>query len=259
MPLPEVVEKLEDVPEGARGAYVPDADGKHFRLDREDSGDDAAALKRALARATADRKKYEVQLEQFKDFDPERYRQLLEADTAREKEEAEKKGHYEKLLKQREDAWKKDEEKYKGDLAESERELEIQLVDAEVSRLMGTPELKGFADPILAHLKVKHLVKVVKENGRRRVQILDADGDERVNAKTGAPLTLAELLHELRADAVWGRVFEGNGANGSDAAPQSGSRGTARVKSLKDLKSDKEKSEFITAHGLEAFQSLPRE
>jgi hypothetical protein len=66
---------------------------------------------------------------------------------------------------------------------------------------------------------VQRLTRVVEQDGEYAVQIVDAKGDPRINAK-GEPLTISDLIKEMKADVnIYGRAFEGSGLSGSGTRP----------------------------------------
>jgi hypothetical protein len=56
------------------------------------------------------------------------------------------------------------------------------------------------------------------------VVVVDAKGDPRVNGK-GEPLTIADLIEEMKANEIYGRAFEGSGQSGSGTRPNNGLAG----------------------------------
>lgn len=226
MPLPVVVETLEAIPEAAREFYRQDADGKRFILDAEDvspNGEDLGTLKRALEREKAEKRKWLRVAEEKGAVDPEEYKALKAEKEAREREEAEKKGHYDKLLAAKDALYAKEREALDAERRAALAAVEEYVVDAQATAaIVG---LKG--KPKLLLPLVKAQLKAVKgEDGRYRVAVLDADGEERRNPKTNASLSIAELVAEMKADPEFGGAFESSGATGGGASgAQAGARG----------------------------------
>lgn len=226
MPLPAVVESLDAIPEPVREFYRQDADGKRFILDAEDvstGGEDLGALKRALEREKAERRKYARLAEERGTVDPEEYKALKAEKEAREREEAEKKGHYDKLLAQKDALYAKERE-----ALELERRAALAAVEEYVVDAQATAAIAAHSGiPRLLLPLVKAQLKAVKgEDGKYRVAVLDADGEERRNPKTNAPLSIAELVAEMKADPDLGSAFKSSGATGGGASgAQAGARG----------------------------------
>lgn len=96
--------------------------------------------------------------------------------------------------------------------------LEKYLVDATATAEIAAA--KGSADLLLPH--VQRFVKVVEEDGQYHTRVVDAKGDPRVNGQ-GDPLSIKDLVSEMRQSPVFGRAFEGSGVSGSGTQPsQSG-------------------------------------
>lgn len=106
--------------------------------------------------------------------------------------------------------------------ANMQRTLESYLVESEASRILA--EAKGSPALLMPHIKGS--VKVLSENGKYVVRVVDAEGDPRISAQTGNPLTLSELVNELKSHAEFGKAFEPSGTTGSGTRP--GMAGTAR-------------------------------
>ena len=226
MPLPAVVESLDAVPESVREFYRPDADGKRYLLDAEDvapGGEDLGALKRALEREKAERRKYARLAEERGAVDPEEYKTLKADKEAREREEAEKKGHYDKLLAAKDAMYAKERETLENERRAALLAVEEYVVDAQATAAIAA---HGGIPKLLLPL-VKAQLKAVKgEDGKYRVAVLDADGEERRNPKTNAPLSISELVAEMKTDPEFGGAFKSSGASGGGAtAAASGARG----------------------------------
>lgn len=216
MALPAVVESLDAVPENAREFYRQDADGKRFILDAEDAanGEDLGALKRALEREKAERRKYARLAEERGGVDPEEYKALKAEKEAREREEAEKKGHFEKLLAQKDALYAKEREALELERRAALLAVEEYVVDAQATAAIA--QHNGVPKLLLPLVKAQ--LKAIKgDDGKYRVAVLDSDGEERRNLKTNAPMTISELVAEMKADPEFGGAFKASGATGGGA------------------------------------------
>ena len=249
MTLPAVVDNLEAVPEPVREFYRADADGKRFILDAEDMGTGAEEMRRALARVKDDNRKKGDTLSRYAALgkSPEEIENLLARETERERAEAEKKGQFDKLLVQKDEQYTKELSKKDAERTAALSLVERYVLDAEIAKAVAAH--KGMLK-LLAPL-VKAQLQALSENGIYRVAVVDADGDERHNPKTNAPMTVAELVAEMRNDPDLGRAFESSGTTGGGAAATG-----ARPSGLKtvsraafDEMSPIDKKEFIAAKG----------
>lgn len=80
--------------------------------------------------------------------------------------------------------------------------------------------LKG--DPELALPFVRNQVKVQEEDGKFNVFVVDQSGDRRYSAATGQPMSIKELVAEMRADKRYGRLFDADAPNGGGMTPGGG-------------------------------------
>lgn len=209
MPLQLIVDSLDTVPEPLRPNYVKADDGK-FRLDL-DGYEDPSNLKSALQKEREAAKAATKQAKAWVDLGktPEEISALL-AKQAQEEEAALKgAGQWDKLKGQMLDQHKAELSKRDDALTKARARLERHLVDAQAVAAIAAH--KGVSALLLPH--VKAAVKVVEDGDELVVRVVDAAGNPRVNAK-GEFLSIADLVGEMRQDAVFGRAFEPSGATG---------------------------------------------
>jgi hypothetical protein len=253
MALKAIVDSLEVVPEAVRSEYEA-KDGK-FVL-KVEGAEDVTGLKKNRDEILSEKQKVAAELEKYKGLGlaPEKIKELADAALKAEEEKHKAEGNWDTLkttLNQQ----------HANQLAEKEtaisgltKTVESLMVDSVAAQEFAAQ--KGESLLLLPH--VKGHTKVVQKDGKFIVQVLDDAGQPRISpAGNGNPMTIAELVTEMKADTRFGRAFDGSGASGS-GAPKDGSRsGTGAVKSLADLKSAKAKSDFIDQFGLDAFKALP--
>jgi hypothetical protein len=105
--------------------------------------------------------------------------------------------------------------KWKSQTESLETEINSYLVDnvamAEIMALKGVPQLLM---PV-----IKGRVKVQKgDDGKRQVVVLNDKGEARFNG-SGDPLSIADYVKELQADATYGRAFEKSVKDGGGTQP----------------------------------------
>lgn len=258
MPLPPVVEDLNTIPEPLRAAYVQ-REGKYVLDTDADAHPSVQALKNAYERVKQESQQHRERLKQFGDVDPQTVQQLL-----REREEAEQKraaaaGEFEKLKTQLVERHQTELKKVQDRAKLLEDALYHAL--AESAAVKEIVAAKGSATLLLPHVR-KHIRVIEDESAtdiaeRFRAVVVDAKGTPRVGDANGTPMSIAALVAELRDNPEFAGAFMGSGSSGSGATgtTTAGPAGTVRTRA--DLKSDKEKSDFIAKHGYEAFVKLP--
>lgn len=107
-------------------------------------------------------------------------------------------------------------------LTKMQATLETYLVEAEAAKIIA--DAKGSPALLMPH--IKGCAKVVEENGKYVVRVVDAEGEPRYAAATGAHMTLSDLVGELKAHAEFGKAFEPSGTQGGGMRP--GSSGSPR-------------------------------
>jgi hypothetical protein len=85
---------------------------------------------------------------------------------------------------------------------------------AEIVAAKGIPEL------VLPFVKPR--VRVVEENGASMVYVLDDAGDRRFSRVTGLPMSVKELIDEIKADKRYSRLFDAEVKSGGGNEPSSG-------------------------------------
>ncbi len=174
---------------------------------------------------------------------------MLTAQAKSDEDRAAKAGEWDKLRAQMNEKHATDLKTKDETITAMRRRLEAELVDAKAVAAIAAA--KGVPELLLPHVQ-KH----VKVDENFTVQVVDAKGDPRVNGK-GEPLSISDLIAEMRANEIYGRAFEGSGQSGSGTRPTNGSAGGTGVTRRSELKSNKDISAYVDAHGLPAYQALP--
>lgn len=124
--------------------------------------------------------------------------------------------------------------------------LKEQVARAEIIALKGVPEL------ILPAINA--VTRVVEKDDDFVVEVLDDKGNVRIGDGKGTPMTVKQLVAELRNSETYGRAFEGDGKQGSGKLPGSGG-GTATLK--RSLMTPEQKHAYQQEHGQQAYLKLP--
>jgi len=111
-----------------------------------------------------------------------------------------------------------------AELATMTASLEHHLIVSEATRAI--TEAKGV--PELLMPAIARQVKVQKVGARFVVTVVDEDGDARISATSGHPMTIADVVKELKTSPTYGRAFESEVASGGGKQPvQQTGRATA--------------------------------
>ncbi len=224
MALKAFVETIDTVPEAARGFYK-ETDGK-FVLDVEPVDgyalEDVSGLKGTLGKEMTLRKKLEKDVLKFKDIDPDKAREALtkleelgNIDPAKDAD---------KIVSERLEAAKRQlVEKHgeeiktrEGRIGQLTKTVESLLIDQAATAALA--DAKGSVELLLPHVQ-KH-TRVRETDGRFVVEVVDRDGNARIGNSKGDPMTIAELVLEMRGSDTFGRAFEGSGHAGSGTPPK---------------------------------------
>lgn len=252
MGLKAFVNDINEVDESARGFYVQD--GERYKLDAEGllTDGDVSGLKSALQKERDRAKQLEKLAKSAEGVDIEEYQRLREEAEQRSQKEAEKKGEWDKLREQLVKNHQKEIESRETKLSTMQKSLESYLIDAnataEIAGLNGIPGL------LLPH--VKSQLKVVEQDGKYVVRVVDSDGDVRIDAKSGEPMSIKQLVAEMRDSETFAPAFKGSGASGSGTPPNS-SAGRAGHGVKRGQMTQQQKAAFIHEHGRDAYRQLP--
>lgn len=232
MPLPLVVDKIDAVPEPVRGEYT-EKDGK-FYLGVIPGGGlevaDVGKLKSALASERKAKAEYETRLKDYDGLDAAKAREALETlsqlgDIKELKSLDEKLAARERQLSEKFEADRKALEKKFG----SEREALGKTVETLTGQLANTMidsaaskainDAKGSIELLLPIVKQSTRMRRDEKTGRVFVEIVDANGEVRPSPASGStdPMTIKELVEELRNNPSYARAFDGTSSTGGGA------------------------------------------
>lgn len=258
MPLKGVVESLDSVPEPFRAEYKQGEDKKFYL--QTDLQDQLQAVNANKAEILEEKRKLADKMRQYEGIDPEKYKAAEQKLKDIETKELEKKGEFDKLLEQHKKGFTEELGKKDTTIKELSAGLSHELINSRVSSLMATDdEVKGVPDLVLP--EVTRQTRVERQgDGSYKVVVLMPDGTTpRLSPDNkGGMMTLKELLVELKS-GKYARAFDGSGSSGSGAPANAGGAGggTSTITARDQFTSDKQKSEWLDKHGLEAFEALP--
>ena len=221
MAIPAMFDNSEDIPEGLGDYYVAGEDGK-FRLQVEPvSGlelSDTAALKNALSRERSNAQNAAKALKAFEGMDAEAAREAMgkveeianfnpeqkveEAIRAREKQIFAK--------------HKSEIERVQGESDLLRTQLSDNLVTSAAAKAIS--EAKGAVDLLLPHVLQSAKLRQTA-TGNFIVEVVDTEGNPRVGDAQGNPMTIPQLVDEMRASDGFSRAFEPTGATGAGTSP----------------------------------------
>lgn len=221
------VESLEKVPEQFRGIYTEGQDGKYVVGENYKGVVEAVSgLNKSLKAARAEAKaKTPVDLSPLADYGktPE---EIKTAFATKQKEledqiagkSGEAKLNLEKIREEMAAAHAKDLEKAKtrGDA------LQNQLYGLLVKNTATSAIAEEKGDIELLMPFIQNQVKVIEEDGEFKAFVVDASGDRRYSGVTGQPMTVKELVKEMKANEKYGRLFESDNPEGGGGMPPRG-------------------------------------
>lgn len=254
-----VVDNLDSVAEEHRSLYV-ERDGK-FHL-KVEGYEDPTPIKRNLEAARRSERELKRKIEAWEKIGKteEEIAALIAKHEERELTESERKGEWEKLKQQLVEKHAGELQKFQNKIGELEKQLiakdgTIHELLVETAADAAIAEHEG--DPDLLKPFVLRQLKVVAEDGQKpSVKIYDPTGTLKMNSK-GEPMSVSELVSDMRQNEKFGRLFKGTGTTGSGANPPIGGNKPPSTQRRSDFKTEKERAAFVDKFGLPAYNALP--
>ena len=241
--------------------YEAGEDGK-FYLSLEGLDDHAGVrgMKSALTRLKTEEARLKKQLGVLPEgITPEEVAAMV-ADRAKAAEEkAKAAGQWDDLKRQLTEQHAKALQKEQQRLAMREAFIRKLVVENEAVRTLAEAGATKAGIRLLLPHVMNSLEAVPVEEGdafSMQVTVKGPDGKPRLSpAGNGSPMALPELVKEMRQHEDFALAFEGTQSGGS-GAPPSTAPGAGGVRTLADLKTASERAEYISKHGLDAFNKL---
>lgn len=250
------VDNLDAIDEAHKALYEKDGDKFRLKIDGLPQPEDTTNLKTALQK---ERKAAAEAAKRAKEYEglgltAEEIAALVEEKKKKDENDAKRAGDFEKLKAQMNEKHAAELKAREDAVSRMRGTVEKYLINSEATAAIAAE--KGIPDLLLPH--VQRFVKVVEQDGDYLVQVVDTKGDPRVNGK-GEPLTISDLVKEMKSNEIFGRAFEGSGKSGSGTPPNhNGPAGSGSdIKRRSDFKDEIDRGRWITEHGLEAYQRLP--
>lgn len=258
--LKRIIDSLDKVDESLRKFYK-EQDGK-FVLDVED--EDVTALKNALQAERNANKEYKKKVPELESklASLEEDLEKARAKGADQKDKDAIKAEIDRVTAQLTEKYTKEIDTFKSQNESLKTTVNRTILENEA--IAALTAAKGKTKVLLPH--VQRNLKVVEEDGKFVVRVINDKGEELISKKSGStePMSVHEYVESLRNDEEFGLLFEGtnNSGSGSSRTSNGGTSGGGYVpKSIKEVKEKFPggRVAFIKEHGLSKFESLPAE
>lgn len=190
--------------------------------DKQYSEDYVKELRQEAAKYRTKAKETEALLAKFDGIDPEQIKQILEDKKASEQKKLEEKGEFEKLRQQMKEQFDKDlqaERERQAALEADKKALEYELNNTMVENQVTAAAAAAKAiNTKVVEMIAKQSLKVKVEDGRKIVEVVDAKGDVRFDIRTGKPLTVTQLLEEMKQSEEYAHLFAGAKVGGGSGS-----------------------------------------
>jgi len=263
MPLDAVIEDVNSLDDSVKSFYKPTEDGKYVLDVNPSSGfalENVEGLKSALQKERGKARELEGKVGAFGEVDPSdlktKLARLEELEALDPSKEADKiaETKVQARIEQMAQKHNKDLEIANGEVNKYKTQLQKLLVDdVAKNAILAAGGDERTVTYMLPHLKASLAVEE-KENGFMTT-VMDEYGNPRIGDSAGSPMSVQQLVEEMKATDLWAGAFPGRKKSGG-GTPQTKSGGMPQGKKRSDF-STQEKTAFIKEHGVEAFMKLP--
>lgn len=264
MPLLPIVEDINQVEESLRGHYKQTDKG--FMLDIQPANgyglEDVSGLKSALSKERAKAQELEKKMSNFSNYDPSdlqdklsRLEQLESLDPSKEADKiAEAK--LKSLQDQMSTKHKKEIESLQGSSDKYKTQLKNLLIDdAAKNAILSAGGDERTITYMLPHVK-SQLSLQETENGFM-TQVVDGNGYPQVGDSNGNPMTINQLIENMKSQDLWSGAFPGrNKSGGGRSSDATGGTPSAGLK--RSSMTTAETSAYVKKYGREAYFKLPK-
>lgn len=241
MALKAVLSSLDGLPADIAKEYKAASEGGKFVLDVEAVEGvelaDTVNLKKALSTERASVSKLTAQVKKFDGIDPDKAKTALEKwqeienwNPDKKLDEAFKSREQQLLAKHQQEVAARD-TKLKSITSQLENKL---VVAAATEAIAG---LKGKVKLLLPHVRASTRMREL-DNGQYIAEVIDESGNVRIGDSSGSPMTIAQLVAEMKASDEFASAFEAVGQSGSGSAnnnrQQSSGGGAKKTINLSD-------------------------
>lgn len=261
MALLPVLTSLDGIADPIKSEYT-EKDGKFYLQVTPKDGfelDDVSGLKTALSRERGTRERLEREIKKFEGIDPEKaatlQQELDELKAIDPTKEADKIANtkFESAKSQLVDKYGRE----IGSLKDREKQLTT-VIDKLMREQQATAAIaaeKGDVELLLPHV-LQH-TRVKETEGKFSVEVVDGEGNARLADTKGTPMTIVDLIKEMRNHNSYGRAFDADDVSGSGKRTGGGGGGNPPQNKRSQMSAD-QKGEYIRQYGQDAYLKLPK-
>jgi hypothetical protein len=233
--LQATMSSLEGVDESIAEFYTAQEDGTFLLNVVGNNGfelENTTALKSALGKERSNAQQASKALKAYEGLDPEEARTAMNKLAEYADFDPEKK--VEEAMKARETQLLKKHETVLSSLQDEKtilmQQLEQNLVTSAATKAIA--ENEGAVDLLLPHVLQQTRMRMT-DNGSFIAEVVDREGSPRIGDSQGNPMTIPQLVEEMKSSDAFARAFNSSGATGSGATNNAAPKGgTGRGRSI---------------------------
>jgi hypothetical protein len=223
MALKAILENLDGLSEEIRKEYKQRDDGKYILDVMSVDGLELAEvskLQSALSKERENNRKANEKLKAYEDLDPAKAREAIKKveEMATWEPEQKVKEQIEAVKSQMMDAHGKEKAKLQERLDKLSKSLEEAMIISVASQELAKE--KGSVRLLMPHIRQQ--TRLREADGKFVVEVMGSDGNPRLTGSDGHPMSISELVAEMKTQNDFASAFEGTGATGSGATPTTG-------------------------------------
>ena len=218
MALKAILEKLDGLSDELKKEYKQRDDGKYVLDVTSVDGLELAEvskLQSALSKERENNRKANEKLKAFEDLDPAKARDAIRKveEMANWEPEQKVKEQIEAVKSQMMDAHGKEKAKLQDKLDKLTKSLEDAMIVSVASQELAKE--KGSVRLLMPHIKQQ--TRLREADGKFVVEVIGDDGNPRLTGSDGHPMSIGELIAQMKTQDDFASAFEGTGATGSGA------------------------------------------
>jgi hypothetical protein len=223
MALKAILENLDGLSEEIRKEYKQRDDGKYILDVMSVDGLELAEvskLQSALSKERENSRKANEKLKSFDDLDPAKAREAIKKveEMATWEPEQKVKEQIEAVKSQMMDAHGKEKAKLQERLDKLSKSLEEAMIISVASQELAKE--KGSVRLLMPHIRQQ--TRLREADGKFVVEVMGSDGNPRLTGSDGHPMSISELIAEMKTQNDFASAFEGTGATGTGATGTTG-------------------------------------
>jgi hypothetical protein len=236
MALKAIIETIEGLPADVAKEYKKNEDGRyHLDVTAVDGLElaEVGKLRSALSKERENNREASDKLKEFEGIDPTKARDAIKkvGEMSNWTPDQKVKEQMDAVKTQLLDAHGKEKAKLEERLAKLTKQLENAMIDSVATQAI--VENKGSVKLLMPHVRGQTRLREI--DGKFIVEVIGPDNNPRLSGTQATPMTINELVAEMKTQNDFASAFEGTNASGSGSSGGGSGGGGTNAKTLEEL------------------------